>query len=81
MSFRTYILNSKSLKKYYTGYTSQSVQDRLNYHLGNHTGFTAKAKDWAIIFEKQFEEKSTAMALEKKIKKRGAKRFLGDLES
>ena len=79
MPYTTYILYFKTLKKYYTGYTSQTTEDRLAYHLGNHKGFTAKAKDWVIVFEKHFEEKKAAMTLEKKIKKRGAKRYRDDL--
>jgi putative endonuclease len=30
------------------------VKARLQKHLGNHSGYTAKAKDWKIVFSEQF---------------------------
>jgi len=76
MVYRTYILYSKSINKYYTGFTSLSVQNRLAYHLSKHKGFTSLAKDWIVLFENSFDEKREALSLEMQIKKRGAKRFL-----
>ncbi len=65
----TYILHSKSLDKFYIGSTDESsVEDRLKKHLTNHDGFTSKAKDWEIVFSKQFPTKSEAYAFERKIK-------------
>jgi len=80
MSFTTYILFSPNINRYYIGYTSYPIQDRLKKHLSNHKGYTGKAKDWIIVFTKLHIAKSDALALEKKIKKRGAKRFLKNLE-
>ena len=54
--------------------------ERLDYHLQQHKGFTAKASDWKILFTKEVESKSIALTLERKIKKRGASRFLLDSE-
>ena len=79
MNFTVYILFSESLNKYYVGYTSLSIQDRLNYHLYNHKGFTANAKDWKITWTKNLKTKKEALILEKKIKKRGAKRYINSL--
>ena len=76
--FHTYILFSAQLNRYYVGSTSLSVDKRLQYHLSNHKGFTAKAKDWVIVFEQHFETIQQARVLERKIKKRGAKRFIED---
>lgn len=78
LMFTVYILYSKYLQKYYIGYTSQVVQERLDKHLANHKGFTGRAKDWQIVYENTLEEKQEALKLEKQIKKRGAKRFLTD---
>ena len=75
----TYILYSDSFNKYYVGATSLEVHQRLKYHLSHHKGFTAKAKDWKVIFQFESESIQQALALEKKIKKRGAKRFLESL--
>ena len=79
--FTVYILFSEQLQKYYIGYTSKNVQDRLKEHLYNHKGFTAKAKDWNVIYKLERNSKSEAIMLERKIKKRGAKRFLNEITS
>ena len=79
--FTVYILFSKQLQKYYVGYSSKNVRDRLKEHLYNHKGFTAKAKDWNIIYKIEMNSKSEALVLERKIKKRGAKRFLNQIAS
>ncbi len=74
-----YIIHSKKLGKFYTGYTSKTVEERLAYHIYNNQGFTGRADDWTVVFTKKFVSKRTALAFEKKIKKRGASRFLNDL--
>ena len=48
MSAVFYILFSASANKFYIGHTTEPVQERLKKHLANHTGFTAKFKDWKI---------------------------------
>ena len=72
----TYIIHSYSLNRYYVGATSLTPEERLNYHLSNHKGFTSKAKDWQIVYQIEFESIEEALFLEQKIKKRGAKRYL-----
>jgi GIY-YIG catalytic domain len=52
--FTTYILYSKTLNKFYIGFTSGDVAARLTKHLANHNGFTARAKDWTIVYTEQF---------------------------
>ncbi len=66
--FTTYILFSKSLNKFYVGFTGDDITNRLAKHLANHKGFTAKAKDRAVVYTEQFETKSEAMKREKQIK-------------
>ncbi|NNK23236.1 MAG: GIY-YIG nuclease family protein [Winogradskyella sp.] len=79
--FTVYILFSEEIQKHYVGYTSKSADERLKEHLYNHLGFTARAQDWIIIFQQKVILKSEALLLEKKIKKRGAKRYLNDIAS
>ena len=79
--FTVYILFSEKLHKYYVGYSSKNIQDRLKEHLYNHKGFTAKAKDWIIIYKLKTNSKTEALILERKIKKRGAKRYLNQIAS
>ena len=79
--FTVYILFSQKLQKHYVGYSSKNVQDRLKEHLHNHKGYTAKVKDWKIVHQIVFSSKKEAILEEKRIKKRGAKRYLNDIAS
>jgi|TARA_R110001592_G_scaffold38401_1_gene126606 putative endonuclease len=79
--FTVYILFSIQLQKHYVGYTSKDVKERLQEHLFNHKGFTAKVKDWNIIYQTNFSSKAEAIVFERKIKKRGAKRYMNDIAS
>jgi len=63
-----YILYSKSLDKYYIGHSCEDLQERLRKHLSNHTGFTAKAKDWIIVYSENYDSKSDAYKRELEIK-------------
>jgi len=67
MKYFTYILYSKNLDKFYIGHTN-NIEQRIKKHLTNHKGFTAKAKDWKLVFHKEFLSKKQAYALERKIK-------------
>ena len=64
----TYILYSAFLDQYYIGHTTDSLEERLRRHLSNHDGHTSKAKDWKVVFTREFEEKKDANAFERKIK-------------
>ena len=66
--FSLYILYSAQLDKHYFGFTGDSVKYGWSEHLSNHKGFTAKVKDWKIVFIKIFDTKEIAMAEEKKLK-------------
>jgi len=66
--FTVYILFSETADRFYIGFTSGPVEERLRKHLSNHSGFTAKTKDWKIVHTEQFENKSEALRREKEIK-------------
>ena len=74
--YTVYILYSELLSKYYVGFTSMSVSDRLVRHMQDHGGFTSKAKDWEILHTEVYADKKEALQIEKIIKKRGARRYL-----
>ena len=76
--FYTYILFSKSVNKYYVGYTSD-LNNRIDRHGTDKNKFTGQANDWKLITQFQFDTKSEAIKFESKIKKRGIKRFLDSL--
>jgi putative endonuclease len=61
--FTAYILFSKTIQRYYVGYTNLPLEERLRYHLTNHKGFTARAKDWVIVFSESKSIKSKASQL------------------
>jgi putative endonuclease len=66
--YTCYILFSKTLNKFYVGYTGDDIEDRLRRHNSNHDGFTGKAADWELRYSESFNEKSTAAQREKQIK-------------
>jgi putative endonuclease len=66
--FTLYILHSQFLNRFYIGYTSIDLNDRLDKHLSNHSGYTSKAKDWVIVYSEEFSDKKLAIAREKQVK-------------
>ncbi|MEI7735318.1 MAG: GIY-YIG nuclease family protein [Ferruginibacter sp.] len=66
--FTTYILYSQKLNKFYIGFTSDNIQNRISKHLASHKGFTAKAKDWRFVYSEIFSTKAEAMKREKQLK-------------
>ncbi len=68
MEHTVYILFSVSLNKYYIGYTSGPIDDRVRKHLTAHSGFTSHAKDWILKYQENFIDKLSALKREKEIK-------------
>ena len=62
-----YILYSKAIDKYYVGYSSD-IEKRIEYHNYNHKGFTARSKDWQLVYSEIFNDRTLAMKREKEIK-------------
>ena len=68
MPFHVYILFSGLKDKYYVGYTSDSLLERLRRHNSNHKGFTGGSGDWKLLYTEAFHDKSFALKREKEIK-------------
>jgi len=66
--FFVYILYSTNLDQFYIGYTSMTLEDRLRRHLTSHKAFTARTKDWKIVYFETFENKADAILREQEIK-------------
>jgi len=69
MKYFTYILISKLKKNYvtYVGYTN-NIDKRLGLHnIGKGAKFT-RGRYWELIYKKQYNNKSTAMKEEYKLK-------------
>ncbi|HRH66121.1 MAG TPA: GIY-YIG nuclease family protein [Bacteroidia bacterium] len=77
MGYFVYILHSNSKLKYYTG-SCQSIEDRLNQHNRGYSRFTKSGIPWKLVWLKEVLDRTEALQLENKIKKRGAQRFLED---
>jgi putative endonuclease len=77
MTCYVYILYSEKWKRYYVGITNDLV-DRLKRHNNGQSLSTKGGVPWKIIYKIECEDKSAAMSLETKIKKRGIVRYLTD---
>ena len=75
----TYILFSESLQQYYTGSTLD-IEQRLRDHNNGLSKHTSKGRPWRMVYSVECNSKTDALKLENKIKKRGAKRYLEDLQ-
>ena len=68
MSAIFYILFSKSANKFYIGYTTEPLEERLRKHNSNHKGFTGKFTDWVVVHTEFFPSKHLAYARERAVK-------------
>ena len=78
--YTTYILYSTKINKFYTGHTSD-LNRRLEEHNRGKTPFMAKGSPWKLLYSKAHDSRAESIKLEKFIKKRGAARFLKDIEN
>jgi putative endonuclease len=77
---KVYIIHSNKLDKYYVGST-QDIEVRLYKHNTGASKFTKSGSPWRLITTIDCENRSEAIKLEMKIKKRGIKRYLEDKKS
>ncbi len=75
MSYRAYILFSPSKERFYTG-ISDNLNRRLSQHNQGKTLSTKYGIPWILVWNSSPLTKKEALALEKKIKSRGAARFM-----
>ncbi|HEY0743748.1 MAG TPA: GIY-YIG nuclease family protein [Chryseosolibacter sp.] len=67
MNFYVYILYSRSHDKYYIGQT-QDLDSRLLRHNNGYENFTSKYIPWEIVWYANKPNRSSALALERKLK-------------
>jgi putative endonuclease len=77
--YQVYIIFSESSDRYYTG-SAEHAESRLKQHNGGYNRSTKSGIPWKTVKVITVENRKVALQLELKIKKRGAKRFLDDLE-
>ena len=75
--YTTYILRSSTAMRFYVGLTSDPNR-RLIEHQQGKSRWSSQAKDWREIWCSERMPLADARSLEKRIKARGAKRFLHD---
>ena len=63
-----YILKTKKDNRYYKGYTSLNVYERLKQHNLGNCKYTKKYKPWEIEFYCMFNDKIKAIKFEKYLK-------------
>lgn len=78
MSCYVYILFSESRSRHYIGQTTDIDQRLLKHNNGQDTS-TKNGAPWKLLHMIEVENRSEALILERKIKKRGAKRYLQDI--
>ncbi|UCH06289.1 MAG: GIY-YIG nuclease family protein [Deltaproteobacteria bacterium] len=78
-----YILQSKTNYRYYCGQTSD-IQRRLRQHNDPEYRLSKTTKrfqgPWVLVWSQECPDRSTAMKLEKSIKKRGIVRYLEEAQ-
>jgi len=73
-----YIIQSEVDQRFYCGHT-YDLRRRIGYHNRGHNRSTRSRKPWRLIHAYLNYNRGDAMSLENRIKKRGIKRFLKDL--
>ena len=79
-SFWVYILFSKSIDRFYVGYT-ENLESRLSQH-NSHVfkrSYTEKAEDWEIFFSLECASESQAISIEKHIKKNKSRKYFANI--
>ncbi len=76
--FIVYIIHSVVLDQYYVGMTGDLAR-RLKEHRGGKTRSVPASTDWTVVWSVPIESSDGARELEKRIKGRGANRFLKDM--
>ena len=82
MHFFCYIIYSKSLDRYYVGYTT-NIEERISLHNSGHFGrksYTSKSTDWKLYFLIPCETIKMAIFIESRIKKMKSRQFIENLK-
>ena len=82
MNHYVYIIYSQALDRYYIG-CSKDPQTRVRYHnqgkSGSKQAFTKRAKDWKMVWVKNFNTKHEAILFEIKLKRMKSRKYIETL--
>ncbi len=73
--FFTYILQSVSSGKFYIGQTN-NLQDRIHRHNNSRNIYTKNKGPWKLVYYKEFDTRTEALKLEKRLKSLKNKDYL-----
>jgi len=73
--FSFYILFSKSLDKYYLGYTAD-LDKRLAEHNSGISTFTSRSNDWELKYYESFQSRKEAMLRERQVKNKKSRKYI-----
>jgi putative endonuclease len=77
MGYVVYILHSEKLDGYYAGHTD-NLEKWLATHDKGGKKYTTKGVPWSLVKNYNCANRSEAIILERRIKKRGIKRYLDE---
>jgi len=78
--FSVYILFSETTNRFYTGQCIDLIK-RMDQHNSGRNKSTKNGIPWRVVFVKQCITRTDAVRLERKIKDRGAFRYLNESET
>ena len=77
-----YIIHSKKLNKFYIGYTSESIEKRIEKHNTSYYGvkkYTHSSDDWELFHSITCESILQAIRIEQHIKRMKSRRYIVNL--
>ena len=80
MKWHTYIIYSKSIDKFYIGYT-QNLSLRLARHNSGWGKFSSRGIPWELVYFEEYEDKSSAIKRETAIKRKKSRKYIEELVS
>lgn len=76
----TYVFHSQKANNYLVDYSTKNTDERTREINAETEDLAGKADDWKMVYNKKFSEKTEAVRFKRKIKNKGAKKFLAQLE-
>ena len=76
--YQVYIIYSKSIDKYYVGYTNE-IDRRIKEHNRLKGKFTDRGIPWEIIYTESFKDKNDATKREAEIKAKKSRIYIENL--
>ena len=78
--YKVYIIYSKSIDKYYVGYTNE-IDRRIKEHNRVKGKFTDRGIPWEIVYTENFDDKNDAIKREAEIKAKKSRKYIESLIS